>query len=113
VAIDTRVLGAIRAGVLAAGVVVEDNPLLPRAFQLGPFKVAHGAAGRSASAQTAKVGRRYNNGRMRGVRDWDIISGREMKPGWDEGVKMTSELWEWFSIERIGDATDEEMCRAD
>jgi hypothetical protein len=58
-------------------------------------------------AQTAKVGCRYNNGRMLGVRDWDIISGREMTPGWDEGVKMKPELWEWCGIERIGDAADE------
>jgi hypothetical protein len=44
VAIDAWALGAIRAAVLAPGVLVEDDPLLPRGFQLSPFRVAHGAA---------------------------------------------------------------------
>jgi hypothetical protein len=37
VAIGAGALGAIRAPLLSAGVVVEDSPLLPRAFQLGPL----------------------------------------------------------------------------
>jgi hypothetical protein len=49
--------------------------------------------------QTAKVGCRYNNGRMKEVRDWDIISGREMEAGWDESVKMKPSPWEWCNTE--------------
>jgi hypothetical protein len=56
-------------------------------------------------AQRAKIGCRFNNGRMKGVRDWDIISGRRRVPGWDESVKMKPEMWDWCSTERI----DEEM----
>jgi hypothetical protein len=48
-------LAAIRAGVAAAGVVVEDDPLLPRIFQLRPFKAAHGATRRAAPLETPLV----------------------------------------------------------
>jgi hypothetical protein len=52
-----------------------------------------------ARVQTAKVGCRYNNGRMKEVRDWDIISGSDMQPGWDESVKMRPGVWDWCSTE--------------
>jgi hypothetical protein len=35
-------LAAFRAGVVAAGVVVDDDPIMPRVFQLRPFSKAHG-----------------------------------------------------------------------
>jgi hypothetical protein len=33
---------AIRAGVLAAGLVVDDDVIVPRLFQIRPFRIAHG-----------------------------------------------------------------------
>jgi hypothetical protein len=53
--VDGRALAAIRAGVLAAGVVVQDDPLLPRAFQLRPFKTVHGAKKRAEGLVTPLV----------------------------------------------------------
>jgi hypothetical protein len=51
----TGQLAAIRAGVLAAGIVVDDDPLLPRVFQLRPFVVAHGAKKRASVFTTPLV----------------------------------------------------------
>ncbi|OHT16229.1 hypothetical protein TRFO_41970 [Tritrichomonas foetus] len=52
-------------------------------------------------ARTAKVGCRYNNGRMKELRDWNIINGKEMKVGWDESVKMKPSIWTWCQSERL------------
>jgi hypothetical protein len=57
--------------------------------------------------QTARIGCRYNNGRMEEIRDWNIVSGAQTQPGWDESVKMKPSLWEWCEIERLESLEDE------
>jgi hypothetical protein len=41
------------------------------------------------------------------VRDWNIVSGDKMVPGWDESVKMKPSLWEWCEIEHLEPRADE------
>jgi hypothetical protein len=48
---------AIEAGVLASGVVVDDDPLLPMVFELRPFTAAHGAKKKAGPFETPLVRR--------------------------------------------------------
>lgn len=51
--------------------------------------------------QHSRVGNRYNNGRMKEVRNWNIINGDKKTPGWDSSVKMKPSVWEWCNMERL------------
>jgi hypothetical protein len=51
-------------------------------------------------AQT-RIGYRYNNGRMLELRDWDIVNGRGLQPGWDESVVMKPGAWECCTTEAL------------
>ena len=51
--------------------------------------------------RTARIGCRYNNGRFKGLRNWNIINGQNMSVGWDESVKMKPSIWTWCQSERL------------
>ncbi|KAK8890308.1 hypothetical protein M9Y10_035081 [Tritrichomonas musculus] len=55
-------------------------------------------AQRSKSSQAAC---RFNNGRMKEIRNWNIISGESSKVGWNENVKMKPSIWTWCQAERL------------
>lgn len=44
---------------------------------------------------------RFNNGRMKEIRNWNIISGEQAKVGWNENVKMKPSIWTWCQAERL------------
>lgn len=52
-------------------------------------------------AKTAMVGCRYNNGRMKEIRNWNIINGESTKVTMDESVKMKPSVWQWLQTERL------------
>jgi hypothetical protein len=54
----------------------------------------------AARIKTARIGCRYNNGRMAELKDYSIISGDPMKVGWDASVKMGPSVWEWCKLEQ-------------
>jgi hypothetical protein len=54
-----------------------------------------------ARVAQARVGCRFNNGRMLELRDWNVINGYSVQPEWDETVKMMPTAWEWCSTEAL------------
>lgn len=51
--------------------------------------------------RTARIGCRYNNGRMKELRDWNIVNGAPSRVGWDASVKMKPSVWQWLQAERL------------
>lgn len=54
-----------------------------------------------AQRQLARVGCRYNNGRTRELRDFDIVKGTPVHPGWDQSVRMMPSTWEQCQMESL------------
>lgn len=51
--------------------------------------------------RTARVGCRFNNGRMKEIRDWNIVNGAPSRVGWDSSVKMKPSVWQWLQAEKL------------
>ena len=52
-------------------------------------------------SRTARIGCRYNNGRMKELRDWNIVNGAPQRVGWDASVKMKPSVWQWLQTEKL------------
>jgi hypothetical protein len=57
--------------------------------------------GMEARAKTSHAACRYNNGRMKEIRDWNIISGKRAEVGWDDSVRFKPSTWEWLKKEEL------------
>ena len=51
--------------------------------------------------RTAKCANRFNNGRMKEIRNWNIINGTPTKVGWNENIKMKPSIWTWCQAEKL------------
>ena len=52
--------------------------------------------------RTAKIGCRYNTpGRLRELRDWDLITGQSKVSGMDASVKPRPSVWQWCQQEAL------------
>jgi hypothetical protein len=58
---------------------------------------------RDAQIEVARVPCRYNNGREREIRDWNIVDGRAVEGGLDAAVRDLPQVWEWCTAERLSE----------
>jgi hypothetical protein len=51
--------------------------------------------------ELSRVSCRYNNGRVRELRDWNIINGGQWNETLGDDVQNRPSVWEWCSTERL------------
>jgi hypothetical protein len=51
--------------------------------------------------ELARIPLRYNNGKARDLRDWNIINGAEWNESLAEQVRNKPSVWQWCSTERL------------